>query len=189
MRAPLVTPDHLSPEQQPLYQDMKSVISTHLGSFQSETAEKALTGPWSAWLQEPQFGGAVWNLVKTITVQATLPNEVRETAILVVGAHFKSAYELYAHASQARVEGMNADKVASLAKGLRPHDLSKEESVAYTVALALVNGGVLPDDTYSQAIKTFGQHGANELIYLVGTYCLVSMTLNGFDIPVNASSS
>ena len=34
------------------------------------------------------------------------------------------------------------------------------------------------------AVKTFGQHGANELIYLVGLYCLVSMTLNGFNVPV-----
>ena len=29
-----------------------------------------------------------------------------------------------------------------------------------------------------------GQHGANELIYLVGLYCMVSMTLNGFNVPV-----
>ena len=27
-------------------------------------------------------------------------------------------------------------------------------------------------------------HGAAELIYLVGLYCLVSVTLNGFDVPV-----
>jgi hypothetical protein len=33
-------------------------------------------------------------------------------------------------------------------------------------------------------VETFGQHGANELIYLVGLYALVSMTLNGFNVPV-----
>jgi 4-carboxymuconolactone decarboxylase len=29
-----------------------------------------------------------------------------------------------------------------------------------------------------------GVNGAAELIYLVGLYCLVSVTLNGFDVPV-----
>jgi hypothetical protein len=33
-------------------------------------------------------------------------------------------------------------------------------------------------------VETFGQHGANELIYLVGLYALVSMTLNGFNVPL-----
>ena len=34
------------------------------------------------------------------------------------------------------------------------------------------------------AVETFGQHGANKLIYLVGLYCLVSVTLNGFAVPL-----
>ena len=31
---------------------------------------------------------------------------------------------------------------------------------------------------------TFGQHGTNEMIYLVGLYSMVSTTLNGFNVPV-----
>ena len=38
--------------------------------------------------------------------------------------------------------------------------------------------------TYRQAVQAFGEYGAAELIYLVGVYCLVSVTLNGFDVPV-----
>jgi hypothetical protein len=33
-------------------------------------------------------------------------------------------------------------------------------------------------------VQRFGVHGAAELIYLVALYCLVSVTLNGFDVPV-----
>jgi hypothetical protein len=43
---------------------------------------------------------------------------------------------------------------------------------------------VLPELTYRAAIDAFGVHGAAELCYLVGLYCLVSVTLNGFDVPV-----
>jgi 4-carboxymuconolactone decarboxylase len=37
---------------------------------------------------------------------------------------------------------------------------------------------------YRLAIKTFGQHGTIELICLVGLYCLVSTTLNAYNVPV-----
>ena len=52
------------------------------------------------------------------------------------------------------------------------------------VASSLVHQGVLPELSYRQAVQAFGGHGAAELIYLVGLYCLVSVTLNGFNVPV-----
>ena len=62
--------------------------------------------------------------------------------------------------------------------------LTRPEAVAFDFAFALVNGGVLPELTYRAAVQEFGQHGAAELSYLVGLYCLVSVTLNTFDVPV-----
>ena len=53
----------------------------------------------------------------------------------------------------------------------------------YTLAV-LVAGGVLPEITWKQGVEVFGQDGAAELVYLVGLYCLVSVTLNGFDVPI-----
>jgi 4-carboxymuconolactone decarboxylase len=47
-----------------------------------------------------------------------------------------------------------------------------------------MNGGVLPEPTYRHALALFGQRGLAELIYLVGHYCFVSTTLNGFAIGV-----
>jgi 4-carboxymuconolactone decarboxylase len=68
--------------------------------------------------------------------------------------------------------------------GFRPSDLSEEEKTAYDIATALLSGGVLSESAYQLALGLFGQPGVSELIYLVGHYCFVSMTLNGFDIPV-----
>ena len=79
---------------------------------------------------------------------------------------------------------MSPERIATLLSGSRPSDLTKEEGIGYDIAFALLNGGVLPEPIYRLAVATFGQHGANELIYLVGLYCLVSMTLNGFNVPV-----
>ena len=70
-----------------------------------------------------------------------------------------------------------------------PHRPPREEAIAYDVASTLVDHGVLPELNYRLAVQTFGQHGAAELIYLVGLYCLVSVTLNGFDVPVPEPSA
>jgi hypothetical protein len=189
MRLPLIPPAELSPEQRALYADMKKGIGSNFHAFisiapEASPAAGALMGPWNPWLHEPRIGGAIWELTKAMTMEATLPDEVRQIAILVTGAHFNAAYEIYAHVAVAENEHMSAERLATLVSGSRPSDLSREEGIGYDVAYALLNGGVLPEPVYRIAVDTFGQHGANELIYLVGLYCLVSITLNGFNVPV-----
>jgi hypothetical protein len=53
------------------------------------------------------------------------------------------------------------------------------------MAAALVSGGVLPELTWRAGVAAFAPHGAAELSYLIGLYCMVSVTLNTFDVPVS----
>jgi alkylhydroperoxidase family enzyme len=184
MRLPLIPPSQLTPEQRALYEDMLEGIKTNFKGFATIRDDGALMGPWNPWLHEPAFGKPVWDVTKALSTKPSLPPAVREVAILVTGAHFRAAYELYAHVIAAENRGLNDEKLATIVAGQRPADLTREEAVAYDVAAALVGGGVLPDLTYRAAIKTFGEHGAAELMQLVGLYCMVSVTLNAFDVPV-----
>ena len=43
----------------------------------------------------------------------------------------------------------------------------------------------MPEPLYRRAVETFGQHGTNEMFYLVGLYAMVPTTLNGFNVPVS----
>ncbi len=119
-----------------------------------------------------------------MTAGASLPDPVRQIVILVVGARFDAAYELYAHIAVAEHEGMSEARIATMTADLKPDDLSPEESIAFDVAYKLVRGGTLPEPLYRLAVSTFGQHGANEMFYLVGLYSLVSTTLNAYNVPV-----
>jgi alkylhydroperoxidase family enzyme len=184
MRLPLIPPNALNAEQKPLYDDMLKGISSNFNAFQVKGEDGALMGPWNPWLHEPRIGKAIWELTLALTAEASLPDNLRQIAILVVGAHFKAAYELYAHIAVAEKEGMRLERLASLASDVKPMDFSPEESVVYDFSYALVRGGVLPEPIYRLAVDSFGQHGTNELIYLVGLYSLVSTTLNGFNVPV-----
>ncbi|MBV9510430.1 MAG: carboxymuconolactone decarboxylase family protein [Caulobacteraceae bacterium] len=184
MRLPLIPPADLTPEQRSLYETMREGIASNFNLFLVEAPDGALMGPWNPWLHEPKIGRAIWDLTMAMTANATLPDNVRQIAILAVGARFDAAYEIYAHIAVAEHEGMSAARLATLTADLKPADLSLEESVGFDVAFALVRGGTLPEPLYRLGVAIFGQHGMNELIYLVGLYSLVSVTLNAYNVPV-----
>jgi 4-carboxymuconolactone decarboxylase len=184
MRLPLIAPGELTPEQKRLYDDMRKGIASNFNAFKALREDGALMGPWNPWLHEPGIGKAIWDLTLAMTANATLSDNIRQIVILVVGARFDAAYEIYAHIAVAEHEGMRPERLATLVADLKPSDLSADESVAFDVAYKLVRGGVLPEPLYRLAVATFGQHGTNEMIYLVGLYAMVSTTLNGFNVPV-----
>ncbi len=184
MRLKLVEPVDLTAEQKPLYNDMKSGIETNFKGFKAIREDGALIGPWNPWLRFSKIGGPMWELVKALSTAPTLPKPVREIAILVTGARYHSGYELYAHVLMAELRGLDDDTIATIVAGQRPANLDEDQSIAYDVASSLNRGGVLPELVYQKAIARFGEGGAAELIYLVGLYCMVSVTLNGFDVPV-----
>jgi alkylhydroperoxidase family enzyme len=151
MRIPIVNPTELTEEQKPLYEDMKNGIQSHFKGFVNMRADGALLGPWNPWLSEPRFGKPVWDLVKAVASNPSLPPAVREVAILVTGSHFRSGYELYAHVLVAEQRGLTDEKLATIVAGQRPVDLTRPEAVAYDFASALVSGGVLPELLNSSA--------------------------------------
>lgn len=184
MRIPTTAPDDLDARRRPLYDDMVEEIRKDFTGFKAIDEDGALIGPFNVWMHEPTWGRPIWELVKAMSISPGLPRAVREVAILVTGAHFRSAYEIYAHVILAEKRGLDDEKLATIVAGQRPSNLAPDEALAYDVASALVTGHVLPELTYNRAVAAFGQSGAMELIYLVGLYCFVSVTLNGYDVPV-----
>jgi 4-carboxymuconolactone decarboxylase len=68
--------------------------------------------------------------------------------------------------------------------GHRPSDLTREEAIAYDVASSLMHHGTLPEIDYRQAVKQFGVRGAAKLAISLGLCSMISVTLNGFNVPV-----
>jgi len=163
---------------------MAGVIAKHLKGFVSTRNDGALVGPFAPMLHFPQFGTAAWAFSKALMDHSKLPKGAHEVAILVTGAHFNARYELYAHERVAERAGLSETKIATIAAGQRPADLTAEEAAAYDVAAALMAGKQLPEATYQQAVRVFGSEQVAELVYLIGSYCLVSVLLNAYDVSV-----
>ncbi len=186
MRLPLVPPDQLTAEQRALYDRCRRQIAHGFTAFKTTDADGALLGPWGVFIQEPAVGEAHCDLVDAVTKLQRLPDAAKQVALLVVGARFKAAYELYAHAAVAGAAGLSVGKVATLCAGLRPLDLAADEACAFEVTTALLDGGVLPGPTYQAARERLGQPALNELVFWVSLYVGVCITLNAFDVPSEA---
>ena len=81
---PLISPRDLTPEQKPLYDEMRKGIASRFNAVQTEREDGALMGPWNPWLHDPAIGKAIWDLTLAMTADATLPDNVRQVVILVV---------------------------------------------------------------------------------------------------------
>jgi 4-carboxymuconolactone decarboxylase len=114
MRLPLIAPADLTPQQKSLYDDMRKGIVSNFNAFKVVREDGALMGPWNPWLHEPGIGKAIWDLTLAMTANATLADNVRQIVILVVGARFDAAYEIYAHIAVAEREGMKPERRRSL---------------------------------------------------------------------------
>ena len=183
MRLPTLPPDQLTPEQRALYDRNRLQIAHGFNAFRTTREDGALLGPWGVFLHEPPVGQAHYDLIGALTAMKRLSPSAKQVAIIVVGARFNASYELYAHAATAAADGMDPAKIATLAAGGRPFDMTSDEACAFDVATALLSRGVLPGATYQAARDLLGQGALNELVLWIGTYAQVAITLNAFDVP------
>ncbi len=184
MRLPLLPPDSLSSTQKDLYDDMVDVIEKNFGELVARRADGALIGPFNGWLHFPQFGKPAWAFNRAMYEHSVLPGAIHQLVILVTAAKFGARYAIYGHEYFAQRAGLDEAKIATVVAGERPTDLTQDESVAYDMAAALNRGGPLPETTYRAALNTVGEGGVAEIVFLVGCFSMVAVTLNAFDASV-----
>jgi 4-carboxymuconolactone decarboxylase len=184
MRLRPLPPAGLNTEQQRLYRDIAAVVDSSFGELVTRRSDGALIGPFNGWLHFPQFGSAAWELNKSLWKHSELPSSLHQLVILVTAAKFGARYEIYGHEYFAMRAGLSDHKIATVVAGERPSDLTDGECVAYDMAAALNRGGVLPETTYRAAVDRFGEQGTAEIVFLVGCFSMVAVTLNAFDASV-----
>jgi 4-carboxymuconolactone decarboxylase len=183
-RLPLMPPATLSPEQKQLYDDIVEVVENNFGGLIARTGDGSLIGPFNGWLHFPQFGRHAWAFNRSLWECAVLPDAIHQLVILVTAAKFGARYEIYGHEYFAERAGLARDKIATIVAGQRPSDLSRVEAVAYDMAAALNRGAPLAESTYQAALTAFGKAGLAEVVFLVGCFSMVGITLNAFDASV-----
>jgi 4-carboxymuconolactone decarboxylase len=178
------------PEPSALDEDQRSLYDAIAGGrraqgpqlFRLADSQGRLEGPFNAFLLQPRLGLALQALGSSVRYDTALDDRCREIAILVVAAHWRSAFEWYAHEAVGRSVGLDEAELAAVRDGRYAALAGCESVVARTVA-ALVTRGDLDDTEYREAVGQVGAAGVFELLTLVGYYATLALQLRVFRVP------
>jgi 4-carboxymuconolactone decarboxylase len=105
-----------------------------------------------------------------------------------IGAVWKSSYELYAHAAEARQVGLSDEVITALVAGQLPAQLSNDEMLAARFAQQLTAERRVDAALYAEAERAYGPRGLVDLTLLVGFFHTTCAVLNAFEVPAPQAS-
>ncbi len=182
-RLSMVNPTDLTEEQQTLWDGL---TETRGGGVDLVDENGHLVGPFNAWLHVPKIGRRLSSLGAYLRFRTSIERRLSEVAICTVGAHWHSEFEFFAHAPMALEHGVDASVIDALRAGEVPTFTRVDEQIVYEVARQLLNDRRVADATHAAATALLGEAGMVELVALIGYYCLISMLLNLFEVPLPA---
>ena len=150
---------------------------------------KGLRGPFSTFLYSPETGDHAQKLGAQVRFHNSLPEKLKELAILVVARFWTAQYEWYAHHKMALEAGLDPAIAAAIADGKRPAKLAEDEAAIYAFCTELLETREVSDASFAAVKQRFGEKGVVDLICTMGYYCLVSMTLNVNRYPLPADAT
>ena len=144
----------------------------------------SLKGPFNAWLYSTEIGQHAQKLGEAIRFDSAIPTKLREVAILSVAAHWQSQYEWWAHAQIALKEGLPKTVINALKKEETPLETEPGIKAVAAFVQETLDKKQASDDTFNAVLEYLGERGIVDLTMLIGYYCLVSASLNVFQVPL-----
>jgi 4-carboxymuconolactone decarboxylase len=181
-RVERLRPEQLDADQRALYD---AIVGGPRGQgpqhFALTDEDGGLYGPFNALLLAPPVGEALQSVGAAIRYRTALAPRVREAAILLVAAHWHSAFERLAHEGVGRSVGLTDDELATLADGSVPSTVADGERPFLEVTQALLRGD-LTDAEWEEASGRIGAPAVFELSTLVGYYATLALQLRVFRV-------
>jgi len=142
-----------------------------------------LVGPFRILLHAPRLESALHPVGEYLRYRSSLPDDVREFAILATAVHWRCAFEWDAHAPIARQAGVSDAELDGLRRGEALAPSTPARFAAHAVAIAALRTGVIPDAVFDEAVSHFRREGVLELLTLCGYYSTLAMILNAAQQP------
>ena len=171
-RMPQLLRDDMTPEQQRVHDDIAG------------GPRGGVRGPFHALLYSPPLADAAQKLGQYVRYDCSIPQKLRELAILVTAYHWKAQYEWFAHETHAREAGISDSVIEAIRQGESPTFIDEAEEEIYNFCSELYENKRISDASFAKVEARHGKVGAVELGGLLGHYNLIAITLNIAEIPV-----
>jgi 4-carboxymuconolactone decarboxylase len=184
-RLPWLRPADLDEAQQEVYGAIIGGLRSSVPrGFPLTDGEGRLQGPFNAMLFSPPLGMALQQLGEVIRHRTSLGARSREIAILEVARAEASEYEWLAHADAGRRAGLTEDQIGAVRDGQAAAGLTAAEETVRLLATELVTSGDLSGPTLGQAEDVLGLQALTEVVFLVGYYRMVALSLRVWRVPL-----
>lgn len=147
-------------------------------------ADGALIGPFNSFVHAPKIGKRLSSLGGLLRFRTSIDRRLSEVAICTVGAYWHAEFEFYAHAPMAIEHGVDSAMIDAMREGRTPEFARDDERVVYDIVTQLLANHRVDAATFEAGKELLGEQGLVELVSTVGYYCLISMTLNLFEVPL-----
>lgn len=138
-------------------------------------------GPFIPMMRSPMLMDRAQKLGEFLRYNCSIPERLREWAIIVTARFWQQSYEWHVHAPLALKAGVAQSSIAMLAQGQHPDtapDMAADERIVHDFCLTLHRDHVVDDALYAQARDLLGERGVIELTGICGYYALLAMMLN-----------
>ena len=145
-------------------------------------------GPHKIWLANPTLSSTIVPIGAYYQKESTLTKAEIEIVTVITTSRWHSAYGTYEHEKIAEKLGnLPAETAERLIAGLDVEFNDSRQQVVYELASALVQTRIVPVGLYQRAKVALGDAGIVDVTVLIGWFTMVSMTLNVYDVPANAT--
>lgn len=142
-------------------------------------------GPFKVWLHSPELCDRVEALGAFVRFDCSMPERIREYALLVAARHFDAQFSWNAHVDKAIATGVPAEAIAALATWSEP-DFGDDVELQtfHDFAVELLTTHFVSDETYARLTAVFTDQQLVDAIGLLGNFTLLSMCLNTFQVDL-----
>ena len=184
-RSPAEGPDRLPPIPPAQWTDEQRRYAQEI----IDGPRGALVSPFVPLLRSPELMGHAQRMGEYLRYRSALGQRLSELAILVTARQWSQQVEWAIHAPIAEHEGIAVSTIAAIACSERPGDMPDDEAAVHDFCVELHRDKAVCDETWSNAVRRFGERGAVDLIGINGYYALLSMLMNAARTEVPASSA
>jgi 4-carboxymuconolactone decarboxylase len=171
-RLATITVNDLDAEQKAALDELQNVL----------TSANGLGGPFAVWLRMPGIGPKLIDLFATHRRQGKLEKRLFELMTLVVIRHWSAQFAWWAHGPRTKELGVAAESVEAIRTRRAPKELKSDEQLVYDVTDEMMTTQKLGDATYARAKAGLGEAVLIELIFAIGFYNMVGITLQAFQV-------
>jgi alkylhydroperoxidase family enzyme len=135
-------------------------------------------------VQHPDFYRVFIPFVEKVMTKSLLPPRDREILILRTLRLCEESYEARHHVQIGRTVGMSSAEVDAAQSG-HGAALGLFDRMLLRAAEQLVNDRCMSEETWETLARTYTVKQMMEVVFLVGTYTLLSMATNSFGMPLD----